>query len=219
MRAGQIFVSFALGFATLGCNVEVGQDTSKHASNNPKSAILKPSEVNPVTPEMASQASADSGRKAPDFSLKGTDGKSYTLASLTQSGPVLLYFINLDCPCCVSAQPFVEELAKSLPKPAHVLGVINTDQEKAAKWLTANKASYVALLDPDSRMITDYRAKAGTYMAILGTDGTMVKLIPGYSKVLLKEAGKTMAQLTGAAEYNPPAFSAAPDTETSGCRF
>ena len=50
------------------------------------------------------------GNPAPNFSLKSTDGKSFSLADSLKKGPVVLAFFKVSCPVCKFAFPFVERL-------------------------------------------------------------------------------------------------------------
>src|SRR5260370_8211092 len=50
------------------------------------------------------------GQTAPGFSLNGLDGKSYSLDSLRQKGPVVAAFFKISCPVCQFTFPFLEAL-------------------------------------------------------------------------------------------------------------
>ncbi len=50
------------------------------------------------------------GQTAPGFSLNGLDGKSYSLDSLRQKGPVVAAFFKISCPVCQFTFPFLERL-------------------------------------------------------------------------------------------------------------
>lgn len=54
------------------------------------------------------------GQKAPDFSLKGTDGTEYSLHFLLERGPVFVSFFKVSCPVCQFTFPFLERLYKRL---------------------------------------------------------------------------------------------------------
>jgi peroxiredoxin len=52
------------------------------------------------------------GNQAPNFSLKGLDGKTYALDELRQKGPVVAAFFKISCPVCQFTFPFLERLYK-----------------------------------------------------------------------------------------------------------
>src|ERR1700681_3462219 len=54
----------------------------------------------------------ETGNVAPVFSLKGLDGKEYSLHSLIQKGPVVAAFFKISCPVCQFTFPFLERLYK-----------------------------------------------------------------------------------------------------------
>ena len=52
----------------------------------------------------------NAGQAAPEFSLKGIDGKIYSLEELLQRGPVLAAFFKISCPVCQFTFPFLQRL-------------------------------------------------------------------------------------------------------------
>jgi peroxiredoxin len=54
----------------------------------------------------------NSGNVAPGFSLKGLDGKEYSLHGLMKRGPVVAAFFKISCPVCQFTFPFLERLHK-----------------------------------------------------------------------------------------------------------
>src|SRR6478736_6738958 len=52
------------------------------------------------------------GNPAPAFSLKGLDGKEFSLATLRERGPVVAAFFKVSCPVCQFTFPFLERLYK-----------------------------------------------------------------------------------------------------------
>src|SRR5258708_8115025 len=52
------------------------------------------------------------GNTAPVFSLKGLDGKDYSLPTLLKRGPVVAAFFKISCPVCQFTFPFLERLYK-----------------------------------------------------------------------------------------------------------
>ena len=52
----------------------------------------------------------NAGQAAPEFSLKGIDGKNYSLEELRQRGPVLAAFFKISCPVCQFTFPFLQRL-------------------------------------------------------------------------------------------------------------
>jgi peroxiredoxin len=52
----------------------------------------------------------NAGQAGPGFTLKGLDGKSYSLEALSQRGPVVAAFFKISCPVCQFTFPFLQRL-------------------------------------------------------------------------------------------------------------
>src|SRR5260370_42328811 len=59
-----------------------------------------------------SMTHVNTGNTAPVFSLKGLDGKDYSLPTLLKRGPVVAAFFKISCPVCQFTFPFLERLYK-----------------------------------------------------------------------------------------------------------
>lgn len=167
----------------------------EHPSEDPKNAFILPAKIHPVTEKMNAEAMTLTAKKAADFNQPDTSGKMLSLFSLTKDRPLLLYFIDKECPCCVTALPVVERIRSAYRKELNVVGVIDTGGAAAKKWVEANQPSYPVLQDPEFKVIKAYKAKAGAYMALIRPGGTIDRLFPGYSRSLVKELGDRVAHL------------------------
>jgi hypothetical protein len=65
----------------------------------------------PVNESQQKAANSLDSEKAPFFSLKGTDGRTHTLAELNREKPLLIFFVEKECPCCLGAKYFVDKMA------------------------------------------------------------------------------------------------------------
>jgi len=73
------------------------------------------------------------GNKAPDFSLTGTDGKSYSLAALLRQGPAVVAFFKISCPVCQYTFPFLQRMFEQGGGPGVTFLGISQDDAKATK--------------------------------------------------------------------------------------
>jgi peroxiredoxin len=73
------------------------------------------------------------GNAAPAFSLKGLDGKEYSLSALTPKGPVVAAFFKISCPVCQFTFPFLERLSKRYAGDGVTFLGISQDDAKATK--------------------------------------------------------------------------------------
>lgn len=78
-------------------------------------------------------AKAEVGKAAPDFTLKGTDGKTYKLSDLKDK-VVILEWTNRDCPVCKKLEPKMKETATAL-------------QKKDVVWLSIDSTSFHGISD------------------------------------------------------------------------
>lgn len=188
----------------------------------PEPRAANPSEVakprHPVTPEMWQDAEKAAGQPAPLFEATDADGVTHSLATLTGDKPLALYFIKDGCPCSVDVEPLYQRMAAKFGDKVHFAGVINGDAEIAKAWLAKMETPYPVLLDPEIKVVKEYKADRSVYLLVIGADGNIVRMWPGYSQTMLSELNATLAKMTGT-EETPFDAAYAPKEPTSGCSF
>lgn len=172
----------------------------------------------PVTPEMWKQADAAKGFPAPAFEATDTEGQQQSLASLTQKGPLFLYFALTDCPCTIEAQPHYERLSKLYRGKVSFLAVTNADVQGAKSWKSEFSVPYPVVSSPDLALMKLYGVNRSVYALLIGKDGKIIRMWPGYSAAMLQEVNSEMEEATGS---GPVRFDTgmAPKIMTSGCEF
>lgn len=119
---------------------------------------------------------AEVGKPAPDFALKGTDGKTYKLADFKDK-TVVLEWINRDCPVSRARLPIMRELARKYGKKGVVWLAIDSTHyqkpEKMAEYIKQNQLPYPVLMDPDGRVGRLYGARTTPHMYVIHK-GTLV---------------------------------------------
>lgn len=197
-----------LPIALAGCNRPVADP-----SLDPKSAIVEPSKVKPVTPEMRKDAELGAQKPAPRFDLTAHTGRGYNDTYL-KGKATAIYFLHTKCPCCVDANPFFNQL--SVAYPGQVLAIANGNEKTAQAWAVANAAEFPILADPTMGTIKAFGAKFGVVTALVDGTGTVVKLVPGYSKAEFEEMADFLSQGETPKVID---FSKAPAASTAGCKF
>jgi peroxiredoxin len=92
------------------------------------------------------------GAKAPEFELKTTDGKQFSLADELASGPVVLAFFKVSCPTCQYAFPFLERLYKAYrDNGVKLVGVSQNDAKETAAFAKEFGVTFPILLDETSK--------------------------------------------------------------------
>ena len=88
------------------------------------------------------------GAKAPDFTLKTLDGKSFSLGEELGRGPVVVVFFKVSCPTCQYALPFFERLHKAYrDKGISLVGVSQNDAKDTAAFMKEFGITFPVLLD------------------------------------------------------------------------
>ena len=183
-----------------------------------KAISFRHQEDHPVTPEMARAATNLVGSRAPIFHALGTNNQGFDVASAKSTKPVLLFFIETDCPCSKDASVFFNQLHRAYSKSCEVIGVINADRPTAKGWAKAVGCEFPIVADPDLKVIGSYKISASVYSTIISKDGKINKSYPGYSKDILDEISGRLATLahTSKVDLN---FDKAPKKLISGCPF
>ncbi len=75
-------------------------------------------------------ATMNPGTPAPDFSLKGTDGKTYSLSNFLESKILVVIFMCNHCPYVVAVQGRINALAKAYARKDMQLIGINSNDAK-----------------------------------------------------------------------------------------
>ena len=92
-------------------------------------------------------AALPTGTKAPDFSLPGLDGSTFSLKDALQRGPVVAAFFKISCPVCQYTFPFVERLKKAYGGKVAIVGISQDDKASTAAFLKEYGITLPALLD------------------------------------------------------------------------
>ena len=88
------------------------------------------------------------GAKAPDFTLKTLDGKSFSLGEELGRGPVVVVFFKVSCPTCQYALPFFERLHKAYRnRSISLVGVSQNDAKDTAAFMKEFGITFPVLLD------------------------------------------------------------------------
>lgn len=133
----------------------------------------------------AAAAELKVGDSAPDFSMVGTDGKTYKLSELNKQGKavVLAWFPRADTPGCTKeCQSFKNEGAKMRGYEVAYFTASNDPLEANKKFADKLGVDYPILSDPDSSVATAYgvynpdRKAAQRWTFYIGADGKILAI-------------------------------------------
>ena len=127
------------------------------------------------------------GDKAPDFTLSDQEGKSVTLSTALQVGPVILAFYpKAFTPGCNKQNSnFRDKYAEVEQKGAQVFGVSTDSVETQKKFKTEFKLPYSLLSDPDGKVARQYSGTmpvvgvANRANFVIGQDGKIAQIVEG----------------------------------------
>jgi thioredoxin-dependent peroxiredoxin len=99
------------------------------------------------------------GKKAPGFTLEGSDGKKHSLAEYAGKTVVLYFYPKDDTPGCTKEACGFRDLGASLKKSnAVVLGVSKDSIESHKKFAGQYKLPFTLLSDPQLEVMKKYGA-------------------------------------------------------------
>ena len=114
------------------------------------------------------------GKKAPDFSLEGSDGKQHTLKDYSGKTVVIFFYPKDNTPGCTKeACGFRDNYRELLDKGVVVLGVSKDSIAAHSKFITNYSLPFLLLSDPDSSMMLSYEAFGEKVMCGKKTTGTI----------------------------------------------
>ena len=132
------------------------------------------------------------GKKAPAFALADQDGNQVSLASLTASGSVVLYFYPKDMTpgCITEACDFRDNLGAARALGAQVVGVSADSTASHQKFIAKQSLNFTLLSDPGNIVTKAYGVykKKSLYgrefmgiertTFIIGRDGVIKRIFP-----------------------------------------
>lgn len=112
-----------------------------------------------------SQFKLKKGDKAPDFSLKATDGKTYSLNSFKNKKAILVIFTCNHCPFAKAKMPELNRIAYDF-KDIEVIGINSNDEtqfpedsfEKMKEYVANGKVKFLYLQDKTQDVAKSYGA-------------------------------------------------------------
>lgn len=212
-----IYITAPLGLllaAAGGAMIYAARPTN--TSPNEYKLLVEPR--HPVTAEMWKKADGAKGIHSPDFEVTDLDGHKQSLATLTANGPAFIYFVLEGCPCSIEAEPHYERLSRQFGGAVNFLAVTNAAPDAAKKWKDEFAVPFPVVSQPKLELMNKYAVARSVYCLLIGKDGEIIRMWPGYSAAMLQEVNKEMAAATGQ-PVKPFDSKLAPEIMTSGCAF
>ena len=127
-----------------------------------------------VTTKSIYTTGAEIGKKAPDFSLLGIDGKTVQLSAL-KGKIVILQFFNTECRSCVTEMPLIRKIYNEWQPKGLQLFAITKETHIANLQMFANvhQLTFPILMDPDEKVVEAYRVPFTPYFVFIDSDGVI----------------------------------------------
>ncbi len=114
------------------------------------------------------------GKKAPDFSLEGSDGKQHSLSQYSGKTVVIYFYPKDNTPGCTKeACGFRDNHGELIDKDIVLLGVSKDSIAAHGKFISNYSLPFVLLSDPDCSMMQNYGAFGEKVMCGRKTTGTI----------------------------------------------
>ncbi len=137
---------------------------------------------------------AKEGDKSVEFSASASDGKTHTVKSLTEKGPVYLLFVKEQCSANPYATPFFQKIYETYGNKVNFVGVINAGKEGHAGWKSTYKGQWTTMFDPEQKIISGFGVKRSTPVIKIGKDGKVEKVFNGWGRESLTALAADMAK-------------------------
>lgn len=141
----------------------------------------------------------EAGARAPDFSLSGIDGDTYSLSDALSRGPLLLVFFKTTCGTCDLAFPYINRLLDAYPGDGWSLWAVAQDPPaQAASYASGFGMTYPVLPDTDRYAVSKaYDPPATPTLFLIDRKGHVVQETAGFSKADLNSMAAALAERLG----------------------
>ena len=136
------------------------------------------------------------GNIAPEFSLKGMDGKNYSLGALLERGPVVAAFFKISCPVCQFTFPFLERMFKRYGgEGVTFLGISQDDARSTKEFAAEYGVSFPIALDEKGYPASNAYALTNVpTIFLIEADGTVGVSSMGFDKKDLETIASKLAE-------------------------
>ncbi len=138
----------------------------------------------------------EAGARAPDFSLRGIDGDTYSLSDALSRGPVVLVFFKTTCGTCDLAFPYINRLLEAYPGDGWSLWAVAQDPPaEAGRYASTFGMTYPVLPDADGYAVSKaYDPPATPTLFLIDRGGDVVQETAGFSKADLNSLAAALAE-------------------------
>lgn len=145
-------------------------------------------------------------------------GEPVSITTLAHQRPVVLLFLQADCPCSREAAIYLNRMVSRMGSKVAFIGALDAGPERARQWRKGIAGKFTILADPTLRIARLLRVKTSAGMVVLDGNGRLAGFYPGYSRSVFESLQTQLSNLSG----QPVAkelFQDAPTQIRAGCAF
>ncbi len=136
----------------------------------------------------------------PDFRLKDTDGKWFSLKDHIGNEVIYLSFWATWCVPCRREMPHLQKMADDFKDQGFIVVSVNTDPpattSKIKPYLRRHKITFTTVLDPDNNVLDKYNpTRELPYGVLIDRQGNVNEIYAGYrtgDEIRLRKAVETL---------------------------
>lgn len=153
-------------------------------------------------------AALEAGARAPDFTLKDTNGQAHSLDSLKDNGLLLAAFYKVGCGTCKFSAPYFEKFHQAYngKDGFQFWGVSQDTPEDTAAFMDEYNASFPNLLDETYWTSADFGMTNVPSLFLINKEGEILQSCVGFSRDDFNTMSATIADHLGEAPVviSPP---------------
>lgn len=149
-------------------------------------------------PQLAESGAMKAARPAVRV-VNCADGEQREWAALLGGRPALVVFIKQGCPCSVEFEPYFQNLVNRYRDRVSFVGVFDGVPREAREYAAANRVGYPIVADEKLDLVRAFKVKNGGYVGLIGRDGAVETLWPGFSASMMGELNAAVARAAGVA--------------------
>jgi len=163
-----------------------------------------------ATTGSAGGSSSHASTEAADFTVKATDGSTFTLSEHLGKKVIVLDFWATWCVPCIAAMPHLEELWQRYKDQGLLVVAVSMDGPETvaqvAPTARAKGLTFPVVLDEETRAVSVYNPRrSAPYQVVLGLDGRIASSREGYNPGDEQALEKTVKELLAKAAAPAPA--------------
>ena len=137
------------------------------------------------------------GAHAPDITLPGTEGGTYSLAAARARGPVLLTFFQLDCQACDVSYLFWDRVFEAFAGERFQLWAVGLDpQPDAEAFWEKSGVSFPVLFD-DGTSAEQFGLVSTPSHVLVNADGTVHSAFEAFDRAAWNAMVAAVAEMLG----------------------